>query len=52
MMINALCTKEQGSKENIANSQRQTIHQSQAMEITNGTRLAKKWLCWYYVGRA
>lgn len=42
MTMNTLCTKERGSEENTENSQGQTIHQNQAMEITNGTYVAKR----------
>lgn len=52
MMVNTLCTKEQGSEENTANSGGQTILQSQAMEITNGTFLAKQQLRWYNISSA
>lgn len=50
MMMNTLSTKEQGSEEDTADSQGQTTHQSQAMEITNDTSLAKQQLGWYKTG--
>lgn len=44
MMMNTLSAKEQGSEENTADSEGQTIHQSHAMEITDDTSLAKQQL--------